>query len=173
MQIYLIGFMGSGKSFTGKRLAKLLKRSFIDLDEFIEQQEGHSIRALFDQAGETYFRKTEAHALRQMLQQPPAIIATGGGTPCFHQSMSWMNQHGLTIYLNTPSEVLFQRLKEGRKHRPLIRAMSDEALHRYIQDKLGERSRYYEQASIIYQQQMGNAPVAEELAHQFTNIIGQ
>lgn len=172
MQIYLIGFMGSGKSYTGQRLATLLQRGFIDLDAFIEHQQGQTVRDIFEQFGETYFRQIEANALRQTAQQPPSVVACGGGTPCFHQNMTWMNGNGLTIHLDTAPALLFERLKEGREHRPLIRSMPDEALRGYIQDKLRARSTYYEQASIQYRQRTGEEPVAEELAHQFTNIIG-
>ncbi|MEQ8704698.1 MAG: shikimate kinase [Phaeodactylibacter sp.] len=172
MQIYLLGFMGSGKSYSGKRLAELLGRAFTDLDTFIEEQEGRSVRSIFEQAGEAYFRQAEAAALRQMAAQPAAVVATGGGTPCFHQNMDWMNQNGLTIYLDTAPAVLFQRLKEGRSHRPLIRSMTEEALRQFIHDKLQERSHYYQQASIVYQQRTGKEAVAEDLSYQFTNIIG-
>jgi shikimate kinase len=172
MQIYLIGFMGSGKSYTGRRLAQLLNRRFIDLDDWIEQKAGLSIREIFEQQGEAHFRETEAEAIRQMAGQPAAVVATGGGTPCFHQNMDWMNTHGLTVYLDTSQEVLFQRLKDGRDHRPLLRAMPDEGLRAYISHKLQERTPYYQQASIVYAQETGREAVAEDLAHQFSNIIG-
>lgn len=172
MQIFLIGFMGSGKSFTGHQLARHLGREFIDLDELITLKEGRSVRAIFEQRGENYFRATEASTLRQTLGYPPAVIACGGGTPCFNDSMAWMNQNGLTIFLDTDPQVLFQRLTMGKAHRPLIRGMSDQELKQYIQNKLNEREPYYKQASIIYRQQTGEENVAAELAHQFTNIIG-
>jgi shikimate kinase len=172
MQIYLIGFMGSGKSYTGRQLAQLLNRRFIDLDDWIEQKAGLSIREIFEQQGERHFRQAEAQALRQMVQQPAAVIATGGGTPCFHQNIEWMNANGLTVYLDTSQEVLFQRLKDGRDHRPLLRAMPDEGLRAYISHKLQERTHYYQQASIVYAQETGREAVAEDLAHQFSNIIG-
>lgn len=172
MQIYLIGFMGSGKSYTGRRLAQLLNRRFIDLDDWIEQKAGLSIREIFEQQGEAHFREAEAEAIRQMAGQPAAVVATGGGTPCFHQNMDWMNNHGLTVYLDTSQEVLFQRLKDGRDHRPLLRAMPDKDLRAYISHKLLERTPYYQQASIVYAQETGREAVAEDLAHQFSNIIG-
>ncbi|MCR9099485.1 MAG: shikimate kinase [bacterium] len=172
MQIYLIGFMGSGKSYTGRRLAQLLNRRFIDLDDWIEQKAGLSIREIFEQQGEAHFREAEAEAIRQMAGQPAAVVATGGGTPCFHQNMDWMNNHGLTVYLDTSQELLFQRLKDGRDHRPLLRATPDEGLRAYISHKLLERTPYYQQASIVYAQETGREAVAEDLAHQFSNIIG-
>ena len=172
MQIYLVGFMGSGKSFTGKRLASLLNRNFIDLDTFIEEWQGLTIRGIFEQFGEPHFREIERQALQQMMGQPISVIATGGGTPCFHDNMEWMNDHGLTIYLDTAQQVLFDRLKDGRAHRPLIKSMTDEGLKAFINTKLSERSQYYLQSSIVYAQKNGAETVAEDLAHQFTNIIG-
>jgi shikimate kinase len=172
MQIYLIGFMGSGKSYTGQQLAQLLNRRFIDLDDWIEQEEALSIREIFEQQGEGHFRQAEAQALRQMVQEPPAVIATGGGTPCFYQNMEWMNANGLTVYLDTAPEVLLQRLKSGRDHRPLIRSLTDEGLRAYISQKLRERRPFYQQASVVYTQETGQEAVAEDLAHQFSNIIG-
>lgn len=172
MHIYLIGFMGSGKSYTGRQLAQRLNRQFIDLDDWIEQDEGLSIQEIFEQRGEMHFREAEAEAVRQMDEEPAAVIATGGGTPCFHQNMEWMNANGLTVYLNTSPEVLFQRLKNGRDYRPLIRSMSDENLRAFIVHKLQERTPYYQQASIVYAQATCKEAVAEELAHQFSNIIG-
>ncbi|WP_282776889.1 shikimate kinase [Phaeodactylibacter xiamenensis] len=172
MQIYLIGFMGSGKSYTGRQLAQLLNRRFIDLDDWIEQEAGLSIREIFEQQGEAHFRKAEAEAVRKMAEELSAVIATGGGTPCFHQNMEWMNANGLTVYLDTSPEVLFQRLKSGRGHRPLIRSLTDEGLRAYISQKLRERTPYYQQASIVYAQKTGGEAVAEDLAHQFSNITG-
>ncbi len=172
MQIYLIGFMGSGKSFTGYRLAKHLNRQFLDLDHRIEQQAGQTIRSLFEERGEVYFRRLEQRTLQATEAAPPSVISCGGGTPCFFNNMEWMNEHGLTIYLKTPEPVLFERLKQGRALRPLIRSKSDTELREYISDTLASRSAYYEQASIVFHNQTGREDAAAELAHQFKNIIG-
>src|SRR5436853_6290275 len=96
-KVFLIGFMGSGKTFLGKQLAQLLNYEFIDLDEWIEQREKKSIAEIFSEDGEEYFRKKESQQLKLLAEKNNAVIATGGGTPCFHDNMKWMNDHGFTI----------------------------------------------------------------------------
>lgn len=172
MQIYLIGFMGSGKSFTGYRLAQHLNRQFLDLDHCIENKAGQTVRSLFEEKGEVYFRELEQRTLHATAAEPPSVISCGGGTPCFFDNMDWMNEHGLTIYLKTPEAILFDRLKRGRELRPLIRSKNDTELRAYISRTLASRTAYYEQASIIFHKETGQEDAAAELAHQFKNIIG-
>ncbi|MCP4459856.1 MAG: shikimate kinase [Cytophagales bacterium] len=117
-RIFLVGLPGSGKSTVGRHLAKELNYSFQDLDLIIEKQIGRSIADIFDREGEEYFRKIEADQLR-LLAHDKVIVATGGGTPCFHNSMSWMNDSGLTVFLNPPIDVIVSRI-EKESHRPLI-----------------------------------------------------
>src|SRR5215217_1973749 len=109
--VFLIGFMGSGKTFVGKKLAQLLKTTFIDLDEVIEKSEEKTISQIFSQNGEEFFRERESHYLKSLSERSNVVIATGGGTPCFHDNMKWMNENGITIYLKAKSEILFDRLK--------------------------------------------------------------
>src|SRR5437773_11285939 len=97
--IFLMGFMGSGKTFFGKQLAQLLNYEFIDLDELIGKNEGATIAEIFFSKGEAYFRSKESSLLKSLSQNENAVIATGGGTPCFHDNMKWMNEHGITVYL--------------------------------------------------------------------------
>src|SRR5215217_5818033 len=101
--IFLIGMPGAGKTTVGRKLASTLNRPFLDLDEYMESKEGMPVRELFATRGEEYFRLAEAQALREVVEQATAgIIATGGGAPCFHGSMAFMNQVGTTIYLKMP-----------------------------------------------------------------------
>ncbi|MDX1939954.1 MAG: shikimate kinase [Saprospiraceae bacterium] len=172
MRIFLIGFMGSGKSFIGRKLAKLNSSSFIDLDNEIEVQQGRKIRQIFEEDGEAAFREMERVALHKMNQHPNAIIATGGGTPCFFDNMDWMNRQGITIYLQTPIEILLERLQPERSHRPLLQDLSDEALHAFISEKLAMRESFYLRASIVYQITQANEDVAEALMQYFSNITG-
>src|SRR5438309_12108249 len=111
--------MGSGKTFLGKQLAELISYEFIDLDESMEKDEGASIAAIFSSKGEAYFREKESLLLKSLLQNKNAVIATGGGTPCFYDNMKWMNEYGVAVYLKLSSEILFQRLKPEINHRPL------------------------------------------------------
>ena len=96
-RIFLTGFMGSGKSYTGRRLSEALGIPFIDLDHWIEDQEGQSIQAIFEKSGEAAFRQIEREALHQMIAYEQAVIACGGGAPCFFDNMEWMNRHGITV----------------------------------------------------------------------------
>jgi len=128
--IYLVGFMGSGKSHWGKRLAEHLGRPFFDLDEVIEAGEGLTVSTLFSSIGENGFRELERRYLHQMEHQPPSIVATGGGTPCFFDNMAWMNAQGTTVYLKISMPILHQRLVAGKGKRPLlIRNCCDTSKH--------------------------------------------
>ncbi len=162
--IFLIGFMGSGKTFLGRKLAVLLDRQFIDLDLILEGEEGKSISEIFDSAGEAYFREREAKVLRGIPKNVTAVVATGGGTPCYHEGIQWMNDHGLTVYLNPSSDILFERLKNQITHRPLLNLKSDDDLVGFIQSKLEERTRFYSLAHItVSTDDVSAEAIAEEL----------
>lgn len=146
MKIFLIGMMGSGKSFCSKKLAKKLKIPAFDLDTIIEMTEDLSIAEIFAEEGEEYFRKEEAKILRWFGEKKAFVLATGGGTPCFHKNMEWMNENGVTIWLNEPVNVLVDRLKPEKDHRPLVKDLSDEELASFLTNKLAERNQYYSKA---------------------------
>ncbi|MGC8749623.1 shikimate kinase [Hydrotalea sp.] len=147
--VFLVGMMGSGKSYCCKQLVKHLNFEGIDLDALIEERHHQSIANIFEQNGEAYFRKEEAAAIRQLGIQSNTVIATGGGTPCFHQNMQWMNEHGITVWLNTPVNVLVQRLWHEKKHRPLIAHFENvNDLETFLNKKLEERSVFYALAHI-------------------------
>jgi shikimate kinase len=147
MKIFLIGMMGSGKSFCSKKLAKKLKVSAYDLDSIIEMTEDLTIAEIFEEEGEEYFRKEEAKILRWFGEKKAFVLATGGGTPCFHKNMEWMNQNGITIWLNEPVDVLVERLKPEKEHRPLLKDLSDDELATFLTNKLAERHQYYSTAT--------------------------
>ena len=147
--VYLTGFMGSGKTTVGKKLAAQLNYTFIDLDSYIEQQEGRSISELFNEHGENYFREVEHQCLQTLLKLEKLVVACGGGTPCFYDAMQQMNEHGITVYLQMNDLAIFNRLKQGRMQRPLIAGKSDEALRQYIDEKLKEREPLYLKAQIV------------------------
>jgi len=159
--IFLIGFMGSGKSHEGRLLSEQTGLPFIDLDEWIEQQEGRRITEIFNTDGEMYFRDLEAIQLQlasasfsEDLVLPiggsllKGIVATGGGTPCFHENMDWMNEHGITIWLNLPIAVLAERLMSEKAKRPLIAEIKEEELLVFIENKIEDRKLYYSKADI-------------------------
>lgn len=156
MKIYLIGFMGSGKSFLGPRIATALECTFWDLDDLIEQKAGQAISAIFENEGETHFRLLEKQTLQETTVIPSAVISTGGGAACFFDNMEWMNQHGLTIYLQTPATLLAARLQAEMEHRPLLAHLSPSELIAFIENKLAEREIFYTKAQVIWEQQKAN-----------------
>jgi shikimate kinase len=148
-RIFLIGFMGSGKTTLGRNLANSMKWRFIDLDHYVEQKAGISVSDIFVTRGESEFRELERNALGELLMLENVVVSTGGGTPCFFDNLERMNQSGLTIYLKLPAEVLKVRLEHGKLSRPLVAQKSAIELLHYIKEKLAERSVYYEKSMIV------------------------
>ncbi len=138
--------MGSGKSYWKQLLAKQLKTGGYDLDFIIESQEERSISEIFKEDGEAYFRKTEAKLLRWFGEKKSFVLATGGGTPCFHENMEWMNQEGITIWLDESIDDLVQRLIPEKDHRPLISHLDKEGIHAFLSQKYTERLPFYAKA---------------------------
>ncbi|NLX67017.1 MAG: shikimate kinase [Bacteroidales bacterium] len=149
-RIFIIGYMGSGKTTIGKRLAKVLSLSFIDLDLYIENKYRKTVPALFEEKGEEEFRKIESRSLREVAEFEDVVISTGGGTPCFFDNMDIMNRSGLTIYLEAHPEDLADHLMASKNVRPLIVGKSREELVPYITDHLACREIHYRKAEIIY-----------------------
>jgi shikimate kinase len=150
MKIFLIGFMGSGKTHWGRLLSKKLGLTFYDLDTVIVEQEKKSVSDIFSDKGEEYFRYKETEALERIAdQQDGFILSCGGGTPCFFNNIEFMKKNGKVIWLNTSTDVLKQRLLRERKSRPLIREVDESDLERYIVRKLSERRMYYQQADVM------------------------
>ena len=146
--IYIIGFMGSGKTTAGKKLASLLGWSFIDLDKRIEEYAGKTIPEIFSQSGEDYFRIIENQLLRNLKMCTKTVISTGGGTPCYIDNMDYMIETGLTIYLKlTPAE-LKSRLSQSKGKRPLIKDLDQNELTSFIKEKLAVREKWYERSDI-------------------------
>ena len=146
MRYFLIGFMGSGKSYWGKKWSEHFNLPLIDLDHEIEKAAGISIAQIFEHKGERNFRKLEKQILQRFLKQDNYIMSCGGGTPCFFNNMKQMNRKGVTIYLKGAPAILADRLKDEKTKRPLINDMSDEALVSFIAKKLEERRICYAQS---------------------------
>lgn len=149
MRVYLIGFMGSGKSTAGKKLANKLGLNFFDLDDLIEQESKLSIRAYFDTYGEIKFRELENKILKKTFLLENVLISTGGGTPCFFDNIQEINQKGISVYLKADISLIMSRLKGETNQRPLIKGKSDDDLRNYLSDLLSERKKIYEKAHII------------------------
>lgn len=143
--------MGSGKSYWTRKIARKLKTGGFDLDYLIESHEEKSISEIFTEDGEPYFRKKESAILRWFGEKKKFVLATGGGTPCFHDNMEWMNQQGITIWLDEPVETLVQRLVSEKEHRPLINKMTKEELPAFLTTQLAQRTAFYTKAQFHLQ----------------------
>ena len=149
MRIFLIGFMGCGKTTLGKKLARTLNYNFIDLDSYIENKTTEKITEIFDKKGEQYFRDLEKESLNEICKMDNLAIATGGGTPCFFDNMQKILGSGKAIYLKIEIEDLLERLETEKSQRPLIKNKSAKELRGFINLTLLERKRFYKQANFI------------------------
>jgi shikimate kinase len=165
MKLYLIGLPGSGKSFLGRKLADEAKIPFIDLDQVIEQEAGVSISKIFSEKGEDYFRNLEAVALRKQSKAPDFVMACGGGTPCFHDNMKFINESGMSIFLNTALSVIIHRVeKTGQKEiRPLLTGTPTGSLEQRLTDMLKQRISFYRQANIILEEAVSPAELLKQI----------
>lgn len=150
MRIFIIGFMGAGKSYLGNKLAKQLNFDFVDLDEMIERKLSMPISRVFEQYGELGFRQIEADCLHGLAKNERVVVSTGGGAPCFFENMKWMNENGITIYFSASTDLLTRRLQPEKAHRPLLASLSDAELAQFIQTKLAERGPFYEQCHLQF-----------------------
>lgn len=149
MRIYLVGFMGSGKTTFGRKLAQKLGYAFADLDERLTAYTGKTIPELFANLGETGFRKLEQEVLHQTMADADVVVSTGGGTPCFFDNMAWMNTNGKTVYMHLDAKALANRLEHAKSPRPLLAGRKGEELLTFIEEKLAERQVFYQQANMM------------------------
>ncbi len=150
MKIFLIGFMGSGKTHWGRLLSQKLNLPFFDLDEQVVSHEEKPINEIFAENGEEYFRLVEKDMLHIITESHDSfIMACGGGSPCYFNNIDYMNRSGTTVWINTPVETIFQRLIGEKDKRPLIRSLPDDQLRGFIIRKFADRKIYYEQASVV------------------------
>ena len=148
-RIFLIGFMGSGKSTLGSKLARKIGFDFVDMDQLIEETAGMRIPAIFNEHGEQIFRKWEYDILLELCDRENVVVSTGGGAPCHNDMIRIMNDHGATIYIQLPPLALKDRLFNSKTERPLIKGKSEPELVEFITTLLGEREKYYQQARYI------------------------
>ena len=148
MRVFLIGYMGSGKSKVGAQLAGLLDAKHVDTDAAIADAEGCSVSDIFAQQGEERFRKLEKDMLNQLVQRTNIVVSTGGGLPCSDDNMQRMNDAGITVYLEASSGLLFHRLLTSRAGRPLLENLSDVELMERINSHLAQRAPVYAQAKL-------------------------
>ena len=145
-RIFLIGYMGAGKTTLGKAFAHKMGLSFIDLDWYIEERFHKTINELFAERGEEGFRRLERNLLREAGEFEDVIIACGGGTPCFFDNMDYMNAQGQTVWMDVDVDTLFRRLRTATRQRPILHGKTDEELRAFIAGSLEQRNPYYAQA---------------------------
>ncbi len=166
-RIFLIGYMGSGKTTIGKLLATKLNYSFVDMDAHIEEKQFKSVSRIFAEKGEDEFRQIEKNCLHEVAEFENVIISTGGGAPCFFDNMEYMKQHGLTIYLKLTPEELKNRLESSKANkRPLLAERKGEELLYFIAEGLSKREPFYSQAEIVI-----TNDTEENIVNKITKII--
>ncbi len=149
-RIFLIGYMGSGKTTVGKLLAEKLHFSFVDMDSHIEEKQFKTVSQIFTELGEENFRLLEQQCLQEVADFENVVISTGGGTPCFFDNMEYMNSRGVTVYLQLSPTELAERLELSRANkRPLLAERKGDKLRQFIADGLGRREPYYTKARFV------------------------
>lgn len=148
MLIYLIGFMGCGKSSIGKRLAERLDFDLVDLDDAITERAGMSIPEYFAARGEDAFRVLERNTLAETFDMMNTVVATGGGVPCHFDNLARINENGLSVYLKNDTDFFIDKLL-GKTDRPLVAGKSEPELRQYIEETLSTREPFYLQAKYV------------------------
>jgi shikimate kinase len=174
-RIFLIGYMGVGKTTLGKKLSAQMELSFIDLDHFIEGRYHKTIPQIFEEKGEACFREMERNALHEVAEFENIIVSTGGGTPCFYDNMAFMNASGATVYLKALADDLIKQVQLSRHNRPMLKNHSGDELARFVEKTLRERTPYYEQAAMIFhikrmETEAEITQLATQLVSQLVNI---
>ena len=150
MRLYLIGYMGTGKSTLGRKIAKRAEMLFLDTDKMIEEAEGATCADIITYAGEEYFRNAERKALEKTAEQASVVVSTGGGLPIWGDNQQWIAEHGVSVYLKrTPEQILSRLSPHGRYKRPKLRGLSDEEALRVMHEHLAEREPIYAKADIV------------------------
>lgn len=171
MRVFLIGFMGCGKSTVGKKLATKMELDFIDLDDEVVNQMGFSIQDAFALKGEGFFREQEALALKRYQNTKNVIISVGGGTPCFGDNMRTMLEAGIVVYIKMNKKELNHRLSQNRGNRPLLLSLNENELEAYINTTLDNREKHYNQADIVVLGKDFNGKKYRQLIEEIENHI--
>lgn len=164
MRVFLIGYMGVGKSTIGKKLAVSLGLKFMDLDKFISTKTGVSVPNIIVHQGEEYFRNIEKNSLQELASFSDVLISTGGGTPCFFDNMEVIQNKGVSVYLEMDTKSLAKRLNNSQSSRPLLKGKSLEELEVFVEEHLSSRLPFYKKADITINALNVNGVKIKELA---------
>jgi len=148
--IFLIGFMGSGKTHWGRRWASKNKLNFFDLDTEIEKAFKMTVQDIFEKKGEEKFRELERYNLRKFEAKKNFLLSCGGGTPCFFDNIEWMLKHGKVIYLRARAQVILEQVMHETEQRPLLKKVNPSELLFFIEKKLQEREPFYSRADFTF-----------------------
>jgi len=171
-RVFLIGYMGAGKTTAGRILARRMNLNYIDTDYFIENRYHRRISEIFASEGETYFREMEQRVLLEISEYEDVIISTGGGLPCFNGNMTLMNHTGVTVYLDVPAAELATRLEKSLTLRPVLKQRAGDELVDFIKESLSTRKPFYEQAKIWIQTEKMNNDI-EILVDELESLLNQ
>ncbi len=168
-KFFLTGYMGSGKSTVGKKLAAKFGYEFIDLDHFIEAEYKQTIPEIFSTKGEKEFRAMENNALKKVIEKDNVVVACGGGTPCYYNNMELMNNNGSTVYIKMSVDALVNRLINAKEKRPLIANKTEVELRTFVSRQLEKREDTYHKAQYTVK---GKDLDVEELASFVKQHVG-
>ena len=147
-RIYLVGYMGAGKTTAARRLAHRLGWETVDTDALFEEKYKISVCDFFNKYDEALYRKLESEVLKATESLESTVISTGGGTACYFDNMEWMNQHGLTVFMRISPQAAVDRVIHSRHKRPLVEGKSEEELTEFVNRHYASRMPFYEQAKI-------------------------
>jgi len=167
MKIYLNGFMGAGKTHWGRLISQKMSLPFFDLDEQVVNAESKTIPEIFEFDGEEYFRVKEKEVLHIITESHDSfVMACGGGSPCYFNNIEYMNKSGLTVWINTPAAVLYERLLKEKENRPLLKELGNDQLRGFIHKKFSDRKIYYEQCQVtVEDEEISMDKFIEKLFH--------
>ena len=147
-RIYIVGYMGAGKTTAARRLAQRLGWEVVDTDALFEEKYKISVNDFFNKYDEPLYRKLESEVLKSTESLENVVVSTGGGTACYFDNMEWMNQHGLTVFLRISPKAAVDRVIHSRHKRPLVEGKSEEELIEFVNSHYASRLPFYELAQI-------------------------
>ena len=147
-RIYIVGYMGAGKTTAARRLAQRMGWEVVDTDALFEEKYKISVNDFFNKYDEPLYRKLESEVLKATESLDHVVVSTGGGTACFFDNMDWMNRHGLTVFLRISPQAAVDRVIHSRHKRPLVEGKSEEELTEFVNQHYASRLPFYEQARI-------------------------
>ena len=165
-KIYLVGYMGAGKTTAARRIANRLGWEVADTDALFEEKYRISVDDFFKKYDEQLYRKLESEILKNTESLDNTVVSTGGGTACYFDNMEWMNRHGLTVFMRISPEAAVDRVIHSRHKRPLASGKSEAELMEYVRWHYASRLPYYEQAQLTVKSENFNI---EDLVEKIPN----